>query len=45
MRSVETLAPYGSCLTPRHATPNCKYIADKIAVVNNIIGFILEVDK
>ena len=38
MRSVETLALCGSCSTPHHATPNAKYIPDKIAVVNNVIG-------
>ena len=31
--------------TPRHATPNGKYIPDKIAVVYIIIGFILDVWK
>ena len=43
MGSVKILALCGSCSTPHHATPNGKNIADKIAVVNNIIGFILEV--
>ena len=38
MNSVETQALCGSRSTPHHATPNGKYIADEIAVVNNIIG-------